>query len=232
MNHSEVVEQLAVERYLLDELTPDAREAFEEHLFDCQECALDLRAGTLFVDEVKAQLPGIPEKSIVADRGPKAKAVSWLSWMRPMFVAPAFAALLGIVVFQNVVSFPALRQAANQPRLAPLTELRPATRGAERQKLNADRSHGAALSVDLPVDQGTTAASSYSIELQDAQGSTVWATKILAGAREAQDDQKLTLFIPGTTLKSGTYSLSIAGLSPQGEHISAEQYLFDIVVTN
>ena len=231
MNHSEVVEQLAVERYLLDELTPDAREAFEEHLFDCQECALDLRAGTLFVDEVKAQLPGIPRVHR-RRRAPKAKTVSWLSWMRPMFVAPAFAALLGIVVFQNVVSFPALRQAANQPRLAPLTELRPATRGADRQKLTVDRSHGAALSVDLPVNQGTTAASSYSIELQDAQGRSVWATKTPAGAREAQDDQKLTLFIPGTALKSGTYSLSVAGLSPQGEHISAEQYLFDIVVTN
>ena len=57
MNHSEAVEQMASERYLLNELTPDARDAFEEHVFDCPECALDLRAGTLFVHEAKVQLP-------------------------------------------------------------------------------------------------------------------------------------------------------------------------------
>jgi len=232
MNHSEALEQLAVERYLLDELTPDAREAFEEHVFDCQECALDLRAGTLFVDEVKSQLPGIPERSVVAGRAPKVKAGSWLSWMRPSFVVPAFAALLGVVVFQNVVTFPALRQAANQPRLAPLTELRPATRGTEHQKLSVDREHGAALSVDLPVDQATSAATSYSIELRDGQGSTVWGTKTSAEGREGQDDQKLSLFIPGKGLKSGTYTLAVSGVGPKGEQTSSEQYLFDIVMTN
>ena len=32
MNHSEAVEQMTSERYLLNELTPDARDAFEEHV--------------------------------------------------------------------------------------------------------------------------------------------------------------------------------------------------------
>ena len=53
MNHSEAVEQMTSERYLLNELAPDARDAFEEHVFDCPECALNLRAGALFVHEAK-----------------------------------------------------------------------------------------------------------------------------------------------------------------------------------
>ena len=49
MDHNEAIEQMAAERYLLDELTPELRDAFEEHAFDCPECTLDLRAGAAFI---------------------------------------------------------------------------------------------------------------------------------------------------------------------------------------
>ena len=35
MDHSEAVQLMATERYLLGELSPDQREAFEEHFFEC-----------------------------------------------------------------------------------------------------------------------------------------------------------------------------------------------------
>jgi len=59
MNHNEAMQELATERYLLDELSPELREAFEEHMFDCQECAFDVRAGNVFLSEAKVQLPQI-----------------------------------------------------------------------------------------------------------------------------------------------------------------------------
>lgn len=49
MSHDEAVETFAAEQYLLEELDSRLREEFEEHLFDCQECALDLRAGATFL---------------------------------------------------------------------------------------------------------------------------------------------------------------------------------------
>ena len=229
MNHTEAVEQLAVERYLLDELTPDTREAFEEHLFDCRECALDLRAGTLFVDEAKAQLPGLPDHSAVEEKAPRTKPGFWLFLLRPALVAPAFAALLAIVVFQNVVTFPTLRDAAGQPRLVPLTHLRPATRGASHLSLTADRAHGTALQVDLP---GEPVATSYSVDLHDAQGKLIWTAIMPASSHQPDEDQQLSLFIPGARLSSGAYTLNVAGLDAQGERISAVAYVFDIVVTN
>jgi hypothetical protein len=47
MGHDEAVRILATEKYLLGELSPELRDQFEEHLFDCQRCAFDLRAAAL-----------------------------------------------------------------------------------------------------------------------------------------------------------------------------------------
>ena len=56
MDHDVVVRQHMTERYLLDELEPQARDEFEEHFFDCPDCALDVRSGALFVEQSKVVL--------------------------------------------------------------------------------------------------------------------------------------------------------------------------------
>jgi hypothetical protein len=234
MNHTEAIEQMAAERYLLDELTEDARGEFEEHLFDCQECAVDLRAGSMFVSEAKTLLPWIADKTAAEDAAPK-KTSSWMFWMRPAFAMPAFAVLLGVVVFQNAVTFPGLREAAKQPRLEELTRLRPATRGTTHQTLTVDRTHGAAVLVDAPLEADGTAAVSDAIELKDAQGKSIWTTTMQAGtmpAGQAAADEEISLTIPAAKLGSGSYTLDVTGVGPENKRTSTEEYLFDIVVTN
>ena len=44
MTHQQAVDKQAVERYLLDEMPEIERFAFEEHLFDCDICADDVRS--------------------------------------------------------------------------------------------------------------------------------------------------------------------------------------------
>jgi hypothetical protein len=233
MNHSEAMEQMTSERYLLNELTPDARDAFEEHVFDCPECALDLRAGALFVHEANVQLP-----ELVASHAGHAvakasgKRNSWLSWWRPAFAAPAFAALLIVVGYQNFVTVPALRQSANEPRLAPLAPLRSATRGATLPTFTADRMHGVALPVDLVIEPEVAPAASYSFDLRDPQGKLVWTGSLPATAPGADSDQSFSLTIPGSMLQSGSYSLTVTSVTAQGGRTPVEQYNFDIVMTN
>jgi anti-sigma factor RsiW len=53
MNHDEAVQLMATEKYLLNELTPEQREAFEAHFFECVDCAKDVRAGDSLVRSVK-----------------------------------------------------------------------------------------------------------------------------------------------------------------------------------
>lgn len=231
MTHTEAVEQLAAERYLLDELAVDDREAFEAHLFDCVECAIDLRAGTLFIDETKAALPTIPNQPVVTKRAAKPNSSSWLIWLRPAFIMPAFAALLAVVVFQNTVTFPRLREAATQPRLAPLNTLRPATRGADHPTVTADRQHGAALQLDFPEQPAEIVTQSYSIDLFDAQGKLIWTTTAPANGHTSDEPQQFSLYLPGAKLSNGEYSLKITGVDAQGKSAPIEEYVFDIVVT-
>lgn len=53
MNHAEATATLAVERYLLKEMTPEERDAFEGHLFECVECGAGLRAGESLVARIR-----------------------------------------------------------------------------------------------------------------------------------------------------------------------------------
>lgn len=234
MNHSEATEQMAAERYLLDELTPEAREAFEEHIFDCPECALDLRAGAVFVTEAKVQLPGLEAAASARTKPAKTaeKRNFWAELWRPAFAAPAFAALLIVVLYQNLVTFPALRDASTQPHLVPLAPLHGATRGASHLSLTADRAHGVALPVDLSAEPGVAPAASYALELRDPQGKTAWTGTIAAPAQGTDGDQPFSLVIPGGMLQNGSYSLMVTSVSAQGERTPMEQDIFDIVVSN
>lgn len=233
MNHSEAVESMAVERYLLDELGPDARDAFEEHLFDCPECALDVRAGDAFVREAKAQLPGMVSGSatgFAAEAGAK-KRRDWFGWLRPMILAPAFAALLAVVAYQNFVTIPHLRAEGEVPRLIPVEPLRGATRGDEHQKLTTPRGQGLAVPIDLlPADMPDgTAFPQYAFALIGPDGKTEWAATATAPA-ENEAGQK-ALLIPGGMLREGTYVVTVAGVKAGGEQVPVERYVFDLVLT-
>ena len=233
MDHTEAVEQMATERYLLEELTPEQREAFEEHLFDCQECALDLRAGTAFVQEAKAQLPGLtadlPRRESASV---KAEKKSWFSWLapvfsRPAFAAPVFAAMLLVIGYQNLVTVPALRVAANEPHVAPWASLHTATRSSVVTPVEADPKAGVVLLVDLPTEPDF---SSYAFDLAGPDGKTAW-THTIAAPQENTDspnDGTQSLVIPGAGLHAGAYTLTVFGVTSSGARTEIQRHVLDL----
>jgi hypothetical protein len=246
MDHSEAIQQMAAERYLLNELTLDVREAFEEHLFDCPECSLDLRAGAAFVKEAKAQLPmltGVAPASVPTRsrkpwilRGWSLRDWSqreWrLSWLKPAFAVPAFASLLLVIGYQNLVTYPGLRAAASEPRLLPWTPLHGAMRDGAPLAITADRRHGVALPVDLPAQSSLDAYASYSLDLYNPQGKLAW-TGVVAAPNESESvGQRLSLVIPGAMLQNGAYSLVVSGVGVHGERTVIDRYAFDLRLTD
>ncbi len=131
MDHDEVVRQKLTERYLLHELNDEARDAFEEHYFECSECALDVRAGSEFVENSKIIL-ALPSEVSARARLAPAKPVSqgwfaagwfghdwfghgWFGWLRPGYAAAALALLIAVVGYQNLVTLPRLHGMLHQP---------------------------------------------------------------------------------------------------------------------
>src|SRR5271169_2768900 len=108
MEHDVVVRQKMTERYLLDELEPEARAQFEEHYFDCPACAMDVRAGATFIEQSKVVLAEKPVDNAARQPVPVPVPVKpgMFGWLRPAFVLPVMALLLGIIGYQNLVTYP------------------------------------------------------------------------------------------------------------------------------
>src|SRR5579863_7675785 len=117
MDHTEVVRDKMTERYLLNELDPATRDQFEEHYFDCTECARDISAGAQFVEHTRVVLAENTERERLPAR--QSANRGWFPWLRPAFAAPALALLLAIVGYQNLVTYPKLQSEVNRPRILP-----------------------------------------------------------------------------------------------------------------
>jgi hypothetical protein len=229
MDHSEAVRQMAAERYLLNELAPELREAFEQHVFDCPECALDLRAAAAFVDEAKVQLPELtsssPLPSLPAPTKPATKKTNWFFWWQPAFALPAFAVLLAVIGYQNLATIPNLRLAADEPRLLPWVSLHAGTRGAAHTPVLADRKQGAVLLIDLPQSLAYT---SYAFDLYDPQSKRYWTGTVSMPNEDSEGARTVSLLIPGSGLQQGSYTLSISGISSPGGRTEIDRRVFDI----
>ena len=153
MDHTAVVRQKMTEQYLLDELDSAMRDEFEEHFFDCPECALDVSAGAQFVAQSKVVLAEsaqpVPVRSI---QQPGSVHRGWLAWLRPTFAAPALALLLAVIGYQNLVTYPRIRSELSQPQVLPSASVNFGTWGTGAQPTTVPEGKGLLLFVRIPPD--------------------------------------------------------------------------------
>jgi hypothetical protein len=227
MDHNQAIQEKATERYLLNELDPELRDRFEEHLFDCQECALDVRAAAMFVEQSKVILAEQSKPSFAAQPAParETRSQGWFSWLRPAFAVPVFALLLAVVIYQNFVTYPHLMQAANQPQAIPWASVNVSTRGTSTTAIKAYPGQGFDLLVSIPQDPSYA---SYSLDLYSPSGKLQWSLKIPANS---QDDTR-SIHVPGTGLEQGTYKLSVTGINGSGQNSNLGSYPVELQIQN
>ncbi|HEY1264686.1 MAG TPA: zf-HC2 domain-containing protein [Terriglobales bacterium] len=205
MEHSEAVRLMAAEQYLLDELTPEQREEFEEHFFECQDCAMDVKLGATFVEYSKVILSTQPE--IHASVEPAPKPSWWSAWLRPAFAVPVMAALVAFIGYQRFVTYPALRHelaTATAPQLAvPLTLKSGISRGEDAQLVTVRPHQPLLLNVDVPEIR----FSSYVYELYSPAGALQWSLPVSAQSiRDSVPVQAAAGEVPGA------YTLVVRGV--------------------
>ena len=212
MNHQDALRELAVERYLLGELSGASLDSFEEHLFECSECAADVKAGTAFVDAARAEL-GVSRA--VAPRAESASRwSSWFSWFTsPWVLVPALAACLLVVAFQTFIVQPRLRTevalAQTPAVLNPLVLANAGPRGGSIPEIVAPEHGDFAISLDVPT---SGSFSSYQCSLYNPDGALVWQTTI--SPEQARD--ALLIRVPTDKVKEGLSIFLIQGLPAGG----------------
>lgn len=222
MDHDDAVRQKATERYLLDELDPELRDQFEEHLFDCQECALDVRATAMFVEQTKVILSE-PTTSALVKQPAGEKKSAWLAWFRPAFALPVLAVLLAVIGYQSFITVPKLTQAANEPRVGPWVSVNVSTRGTETKQVRARPGEGLGVLLNLPPEDGFT---SYAIDLYNPAGKLEWSGPL----SKTPAEESRQVYIPGRNRLPGTYTLVVRGINAAGESQELSRQSIDLQI--
>ena len=187
MDHDTVVRNKMTERYLLGELDPAAQDGFEEHFFDCADCALDVHAGVLFVDQSKIVLAGKAELVRAGVPVPAAPVtMGWLAWLRPAFLVPVMALLLAVIGYRNFATYSHPQVASNSPQVLPWAAVNVGTYGSTAPVVLTRPGQGFLLLVRIPPEGGY---SSYTAQLYNPAGKPEWSLSIPVTSEQQKSGQ-------------------------------------------
>jgi len=204
MDHKEAVRlEHAAEKYVLGEFPQNLRDEYEEHFFDCAECAADVKAAAAFVDISREVLRTEREK--LGEKKATSVGAGWLRWFRPVIAVPAFAALLLVIGYQSLVTIPKAKEAAASGAsqiLFSSHSLRGVnTAGEDGRTLSIRPDEAFFLNFDFVP---THSFDNYIAQLEDAEGRVLLRSKIAGG----NANQEAHLPIPAGMLHPGKYVLA------------------------
>jgi hypothetical protein len=218
MNHDEAVKDLMAERYLLGELNTAERDAYEQHLFSCDACFEQVKAGTEFVTHLRhigteapqSTLPGFMSRIVTSARQP--------------VTITAFGLLLfasGVAIHQNSV-------------IAHLKEPRPEIRSVltgvahgsgETHLIKIPRNSALSLNVEY-APKGEFI--SYQAQILSSSGKALHAVAL----PEAQVGTTASIALPADALKPAQYSIVVFGRRSDGTQEEVGRGAFELQFTD
>ena len=219
INHDDAIKNLMAERYLLGELNTDERDAYEEHLFSCDACFEQVKAGTEFVSHLQnidtqhpqpPLVPGFMSRVIAATRQPLTLT---------MFT---FLVLMGgFAVHQNSeISY----------RKEPRPEMRSVLTGiahgsSEVHLIRVPRNSALSLNVEY-APKGEFI--SYRAQILSSSGKALHTVAL----PETQVGTTATIALPADALKPAQYSMVVFGRRSEGTQEEVGRGAFELQFTD
>ena len=213
MNHDEAIRLMGAEQYLLNELSPELREQFEEHFFECVECANEVRAGALFLEHSKAIFAGdtaAPQREFAV----KPERHNWWAWLRPAVAAPVFALLLAVIVYQNWPSHPG-------PHVLQAAYVNIGSRSGTVPSISTHQGEGFLLRVSVPP---AASYSSYFADVYAPNGKLQWSLKLPYTA----ESDSYFIQVPGGRYQDGVYAVALRGVGQEGSNTEIGRSSFEL----
>jgi hypothetical protein len=214
MNHQQAIDSMAVERYVLGEMTATDRQAFEEHYFNCPECLEAITFASDFIEAGREYIEPNREPAQVPTPVWYKRVFSTSGWFSPVpaFASAVFLVLFGLSTYQGI-ELAQVKKSLRTPSVVATSVFLPLSargagdaRGAELPMVNVERNQAFQLDLDLPQhDQ----YSSYEGEIISKSGSAGISTFTLPTDRLNQTS-RVELAVP-PTLPEGTYQFIIRG---------------------
>ncbi len=191
------------ERYLLGQMSEADRDAYEQHFFQCVECAQEVKATAQFMDTCRSVLHAPDAGASVSpfERRPT------LPRALVTVMTGALAATLLVMVYQNVVTIPRLARGVEPQALSSLSFAASNSRGTSPKTITIGREQPFVIFVDIPP----TGADAYDCTVVTKSGGVAAAMTVTA--KQTQD--AVPLLISAGRLSPGDYSLVVTG-RPRG----------------
>lgn len=205
IDHQQAIKNMMAERYLLGELSEADLEAYEAHLFDCQICFDQVRAGTEFVSHLRR----------IGQENPAAVAFQPLGWWTRFMnglrqpVAAYATALCVFAIGLNIYQYHNLSHTKG-PALERSYVLTGIAHGGEGAKLiEVPASSTLSLRVEY-TPRGELIA--YGVRILSASGSVKTSLPIPPD----QVDGMAEISVPAHALGAGRYSIIVWGQRSDG----------------
>jgi hypothetical protein len=198
MNHDEAKKLMAAEAYILDDLQPEERAAFEEHFFDCTDCSADVVDAVTIADGLRT-------------RSTTSNVIPIRHYQSRWAVAAAAAAVAMGLTYAYVPQIAGLWKHSPAPIGQTASVIAPeeaidleATRGAAAvHRVKGNRPVG----IYFTIPPSDAPPSAYTCELLDASGHVVKSMDV----RRDQAAEPVKLSLSAGTLRNGDYKLVIRG---------------------
>jgi hypothetical protein len=225
MDHVQALTSMSTEKYLLGELTPAARDDFEEHFFGCKDCADDVRSGAALLEHSKILLATPTVVSVEQPAVQKVRNKSWTWSWSGMMAMGAVAVMLVVLGYQNLVQYPRLEKMASAVGtpyvMASVSLINTHSRGVNAPPVVSTAGKPFLLFLDIPASDQYT---SYQAVLQSSAGDIVWSLPISAEAAK----ETLPIQVPQSEFAAGDYVVVVSGIRSGQAAVEVGRYPFKL----